>query len=244
MPVLTVAEEPWTALTTIASPSVAILPLGVLEAHGPHLPLATDVVIAEAMADAAAIRLDQAGWTVLRMPAMSYATAPFAAAFPGTVSVSPEIVTRLVLDVAGAVSRQGVERLAVANAHLDPAHRSALADALSETDLPLVIPDLARRRHAQRLGAEFASGACHAGRFETSIVMAARPDLVREEARVALAPNPASLSEAIADGKTTFAEAGGPDAYFGWPADATPDEGRQLIATLGDILAEAVLETA
>ena len=244
MPVLTLAAVPWTAVRDRPGegPVVAVLPLGVLEAHGPHLPLATDVIIAEAMADGAAFQLDAAGWTVLRLPAMPYAAAPFAEAFPGTVSISADIVTRLILDVAAAMVRHGVGCLAIANAHLDPAHRTALADALSETDLRLAIPDIARRRHAARLGEEFASGACHAGRFETSIVLAARPDLVRDDVRAGLAANPASLSDAIVAGKSTFAEAGGPDAYFGWPADASAEEGEHLIMTLGEILTEAVLE--
>ena len=71
-------------------------------------------------------------------------------------------------------------------------------------------------------------------------MMAERPDLVREAVRAALPPNPASLSTAIHAGIGTFAEAGGPRAYFGWPADATAEEGRATIATLGEILEEAV----
>ena len=244
MAVVNLADVPWTAVRDMPkdAPVVAILPLGVLEAHGPHLPLTTDTIIAEAMAEAAGDQLDAAGWHVLILPALSYAAAPFAAAFPGTISVSAEIVTRLVQDVAAAVVQQGVTCLAVANAHLDPAHRTSLADALSESDLPIIIPDIARRRHASRLGEEFASGACHAGRFETSIVLAVRPDLVDDTIQETLVANPASLSTAIAAGQVTFAEAGGPDAYFGWPADATPEEGEHLIMTLGEILTEAVLE--
>jgi creatinine amidohydrolase len=57
-----------------------------------------------------------------------------------------------------------------------------------------------------------------------------------------LAPNPHSLVDAIRDGRTTFASAGGPDAYFGFPAEATAEEGRAIVATLGDILADAVVE--
>jgi creatinine amidohydrolase len=60
--------------------------------------------------------------------------------------------------------------------------------------------------------------------------------------RRGLPPVLASLSVAIRDGKTTFEAAGGPRAYFGWPADATADEGLAHLATLGDILAQAVLE--
>ena len=82
--------------------------------------------------------------------------------------------------------------------------------------------------------------ACHAGRFETSVVLAERPDLVRDGIRAELPANPASLSRAIREGKTSFEAAGGPRAYFGWPADATAEEGRALIDALGGILEQAV----
>jgi creatinine amidohydrolase len=66
--------------------------------------------------------------------------------------------------------------------------------------------------------------------------------LVRDAVARELPPNPASLSEAIARGRSSFHEAGGPRAYFGWPADATAREGRETVAELGRILADAVLE--
>jgi creatinine amidohydrolase len=105
-----------------------------------------------------------------------------------------------------------------------------------------VFPDLTRKPWGLRLGEEFATGACHAGRYETSVVMAEAPDDVREEIRAGLSPNPASLSDAIRAGKSTFADADGPQAYFGWPADASAREGRETVAALGGILADAVRE--
>jgi creatinine amidohydrolase len=90
----------------------------------------------------------------------------------------------------------------------------------------VTFPDITRKPWAVRLTAEFKSGACHAGQFETSIVMAERPDLVRESIRVTLDPNPTSLSQAIREGKKTFEEAGGPSAYFGFPRGASAAEGR------------------
>jgi creatinine amidohydrolase len=224
--------------------TVALLPCGALEAHGPHLPLSTDIVIAEAMARDGAARLEAAGLNAVLLPSLAFTAAPFAADFEGTLSVAPATVTALVLDLARELTRQGFALLGVANAHLDPAHRGSLAEAAararSERLLKLVCPDLTRKPWAKRLSEEFRSGACHAGRFEGSIVMAARPDLVREEIRHALEPNPASLSSAIQVGARTFAEAGGPRAYFGWPADASAEEGRRSVAVLGTILAEAV----
>ena len=71
--------------------------------------------------------------------------------------------------------------------------------------------------------------------------MSEQPDVVREPVRRSLAPNPASLSQAIKTGKRSFAEAGGPRAYFGSPAAASAEEGRRTIDVLGGILEEAVL---
>ncbi|HET9983409.1 MAG TPA: creatininase family protein [Longimicrobiales bacterium] len=224
--------------------AVAILPVGAIEAHGPHLPLATDVVIAEAMARAGAERLAAGGADAVLLPPLCYTAAPFAAAFPGTLSVSPETVTALVLDVARALTAQGWRALALANAHFDPTHVNALRAAVSEASaaglLPVVFPDITRRRLAERLTEEFRSGACHAGQYETSIVLATAPTLVREEMRGTLPPVAASLTDAIRVGVRTFEAAGGDRAYFGAPAAASAEEGTRTIDVLGALLEEAV----
>ncbi len=224
---------------------VAILPVGALEAHGPHLPLATDVIIAEAMAQAGAQLVAAAGKEVVVLPALPYTAAPFAEGFSGTVSLPRATIAQLVADIAAELARQGVSCLALANAHLDPTHLGALADAadlVRAAGTPrMVHPDLTRKPWAGRLTEEFKSGACHAGQYETSVVMAARPELVQDEVRSALPDNPRSLSRAIAEGHRTFEAAGGPEAYFGYPGAATADEGRATIEVLGQILAEAIL---
>lgn len=226
--------------------ALAVLPAGATEAHGPHLPLGTDVTIGEAMAEAGAERLSGRGLQVLLLPPLAYTPARFAAAFPGTVSVTPATLASLVVDIATSLHRSGIGTLAVANAHFDPGHLEALhaaVDAVRERSLmTLVFPDVTRRPWGSRLSEEFRSGACHAGRYEGSVVLARTPELVRTEVMEGLPPNPASLSVAIRDGASSFAEAGGPDAYFGYPAEATADEGERTIATLGQILEEAVVD--
>jgi creatinine amidohydrolase len=248
MAIRELAEMTWEEARDLDRPrTVAVLPVGAVEAHGPHLPLGTDIIIAEAMARAGAGRIAAQGVGVVMLPPLPYTAAPFGAGFSGTLSVAAATVTALLLDLARELTRQGFAALAIANAHLDPVHRDALAAAedaaRKERLLPVICPDLTRKPWASRLTEEFKSGACHAGRYEGSIVLAARPDLVRDDVRRALEPNPASLSAAIRDGKRTFEEAGGPRAYFGWPADATVEEGRSTVETLGEVLAEAVLGT-
>ena len=239
------AAMTWEEARDAAGPkSAAILPVGAIEAHGPHLPLETDVIIAQAMARSGAARLAGRGLSVVVLPALTYTAAAFAQGFHGTLSLRPETVTATVLDIAGSLNRHGFGLLAIANAHLDPAHLASLDAAvkLIRRDLGLAVafPNLAAKPWALRLSDEFKSGACHAGQFETSIVLAERPELVRDAARAALPPNPASLSRAIRDGKQSFEEAGGARAYFGFPAQATEEEGRATIETLGAILDEAV----
>jgi creatinine amidohydrolase len=235
----------WEEARDAAGPgSVAILPVGAIEAHGPHLPLETDVIIAQAMARAGAARLAARGLRVLLLPPLTYTSAGFARGFAGTLSLRPETVVATVVDIAGSLRQHGYTVLAIANAHLDPDHLASIEAAVNQIRraprLRVAFPNLAVKPWALRLSDEFKSGACHAGQFETSIVLAERPDLVREATMAALPPNPASLSRAIREGKMEFEEAGGPRAYFGYPAQATAEEGRATIEALGAILDEAV----
>jgi creatinine amidohydrolase len=223
--------------------TVAILPVGAIEAHGPHLPLGTDDVIALAMARAGAEQLSARRWSAAILPVLPYTAAPFGAAFAGTLSISPQACAALVADIGCETARHGLAALVLANAHLDPAHLGALAESVRLAEARgarIIFPDLTRRAAAERLTEEFRTGACHAGRFEGSIVLAERPELVRSQLAAALPAVPASLSGAIRSGATTFAQAGGPRAYFGAPAEASADEGRTTIAALGGILADAV----
>lgn len=234
----------WPQFEEGEGPSVALLPIGSLEAHGPHLPVGTDVLISEAMAREGARALAGEGYRPLLLPAIPYSPAPFAEEFTGTLSIRPTTLTALLVDLARSLAKQRVAALAIANSHFDPANLDALAAARDDIqrDLPIrfAYPDLTRRKMAERLTEEFRSGACHAGRYETSILLAERPDLVHEGIRHKLDEVPVSLVEAIRAGKRTFRQAGGPNAYFGAPAHATVAEGRATVALLGEILAEAV----
>jgi creatinine amidohydrolase len=235
----------WEEARDAAGPGcVAILPVGAIEAHGPHLPLETDVIIAQAMARSGAARLAARGLRVVVLPPLTYTAAAFAQGFAGTLSLRPETVTATLLDIAGSLTRHGFGVLAIANAHLDPGHLASLEAAVNgirhDSGLAVAFPNLAAKPWAVRLSDEFRSGACHAGQFETSMVLAERPELVREATRAALPANPASLSRAIRDGKQSFEDAGGARAYFGFPSQATAEEGRKTIEVLGAILDEAV----
>ncbi len=228
---------------------VAILPMGAVEAHGPHLPLLTDGIIAAAMSESAAVVLREKGMMAWVLPPLHYAPAPFAEGFPGTVTIRRETQAMIVADVVESLERQGIGVVVVANAHFDPEHIGALRDGIAlfakrcpNSSVRVVFPDVTRKPWALRLTDEFKSGACHAGQYETSVVMAREPNEVRHDERKELPAVPASLSQAIASGTPTFEAAGMVDAYCGDPAEATVLEGVETIRVLGRILVDAILE--
>jgi creatinine amidohydrolase len=222
---------------------VLILPVGSTEPHGPHLPLATDVVISEGMADRAARLLRERDVPALVLPPIAYSVTDFAEGFAGGVSLRFETARDVIADVLAGLGRQGFRRFAVANSHLEPRHVESIAAAIEASGIAVAFPDKRRRRWAEALTDEFRSGACHAGQYETSLVLAERPDLVHDDLREGLPPVEASLSAAIRDGKQTFLEAGGDRAYFGYPASASADEGEATYAVLARMLVTSVEET-
>jgi creatinine amidohydrolase len=226
------ADLAYPDLEAVGAGAVALLPLGATEPHGPHAPLGTDTLISVAICERAAARLE-GEITVLVLPAVAYGVTRYAAAFPGAVSIGEETLHTLVTEICS-----DFERAILVNSHFEPEQ----VNTLRETGLPLL--DLTRRANLERLTDEFREGSCHAGRYETSLVLADRPELVHEERMGSLPPNPVSMPDEIAAGRTNFLALGMDRAYSGSPAEATAAEGEQTFETLTDMLVELVREVA
>lgn len=220
---------------------VLLLPVGAVEPHGPHAPLGTDQLISTGMCARAAERLaDDPALRVLVLPAVGYGVTDLAAAFPGCVSIGADTLRALVTDVCRALTAQGLHRIVVVNNHFEPAHVTALRAACAQAGVAYL--DLVRRRNAQRLTEEFRSGSCHAGQYETSLVLADRPDLVDRAVAETLPDVRVDLPAMMAAGHGSFAELGMEHAYCGSPAGATVEEGQSSFDTLTDMLVELIRE--
>jgi creatinine amidohydrolase len=215
---------------------IVLLPIGATEAHGPHLPLFTDAVLSEELARRAALALEAGGRSVLIAPTLAYSVTEYAGGFAGTISIQPETAIDLVADVCSSLIGQGFRKVCLVNSHLEPAHVTSLKQALervhARTGVRPAFPDQLEKRWARTLSEEYKRGACHAGSYETSLMLAARSALVRAEVSAQLPPRPIDLARAMKEGKRTFMEAGAPEAYFGDPAAATVAEGDDLYARL------------
>jgi len=237
------------ALTTeeaagaLCAGTVLLLPIGSLEAHGPHLPLETDVIIAVETARRAGELLAARGITALLLPPLAYSTAECARSFAGTASVPPDAVTSQIGAIARALAPGGGPLLCLVNAHLEPAHLRALRAAVSDAEgsgCRIVFPDQTRRPNVEAFGEEFRLGGGHAGGYETSLVLAAG-GRVDDAVRRGLAPNPVDLAAALRSGPADFRAVGGARAYFGDPAAASGEEGERLYSLLACMVVQAAV---
>jgi creatinine amidohydrolase len=170
---------------------------------------------------------------VLVLPAVPYGVTRYSSAFPGGVSIGEETLSSLVTEIAASVGP-----LVLVNSHFEPEQ----VETLRSTGLPLL--DLTRRKHAEKLTEEFRSGSCHAGRYETSLVLADRPELVHVDRMLALEERHVDMPAAIRAGETDFVAMGMDQAYCGSPAEASSEEGRQTYETLTEMLVELIREVA
>jgi creatinine amidohydrolase len=241
---MNLAAASWTAVRGFLDrhpDAVALVPVGATEAHGPHLPLATDVIIAEGTARRALVALRERGRPAAVAPAIVYSVTDYAGGFAGTVSLPAEVARAHVRAVCDGLRAAGFRRVCLVNAHLEPAHVAVLREAAAAAGAALADPT--ERRFARTLTEEFKRGACHAGSYETSLVLAERPELVDDTARAGLPPRPIDLAKAMRAGVKTFVEAGAAEAYFGDPAAATVEEGEAIYARLVAMVVAVVDET-
>ena len=201
---------------------VLAVPVGSTEQHGPHLPLSTDTDVAVALAEALARRRSD----VLVAPAVAYGSSGEHAGFTGTLSIGPA-ATELLLVELGRSAAATARRLLLVSAHggnAEPVARAAARLRAEGLDLLVFSPRW--------------PGDAHAGRTETSVQLALRPDRVR--AGEAAAGNTAELRTLMPALRRHGVRAASPNGVLGDPAGASAAEGRRLLAAAGDELAAAV----
>jgi creatinine amidohydrolase len=255
---LELGKIPFTEVARLAKSgrALTILPVGVVEEHGAHLPLGLDSFAAETYAAAAAPHLGEAGYEVVVAPTINYGVARAAIDFPGTLSLEPETLRSMVVEIGRSLARHGLNRLVILNGHRDMHHMKALDDAKST---------LVGEKTAQVLCVGFASdpqmtAACyregvkqyykspkpdlegHGGESETSVALYSFPELVNREVIKTLDANFDYDVEAFRNETKDYGTISGGRGYFGWPQAATAETGKQLVAVRGRNIAQVILK--
>jgi creatinine amidohydrolase len=222
---LEAARTPWTDVAARLRGGVAVLPFGALEQHGPHLPLATDTLTAEAVARRLAERIDG-----VLLPALPYGDTWNNAGYPGTVGLATSTVLAIATDIGRAVAGAGAALFVVVNG--DWGNRLPLAQAMRTLSsegiraIALDYPGMDDAIAELRESRPAAPGLNHAEEVETSIVLAIDPDLVHRERYTAEYPDfPADFGTRPMQ-LHPFSQSG----VFGDPATATAAKGEEILA--------------
>jgi creatinine amidohydrolase len=150
----------------------------------------------------------------------------------------------MLTDILVSLVGQGFKHNVLVNNHFEPEHVQTLHLAIDtverQTGALTGYLDLTRGYRAKELTDEVREGGSHAGQYETSLVLADRPDLVRREIAAELPDVPVNLADVLAAGSKDFTEIGMTEAYNGSPARATPEEGRASFEKLTDMLVEQI----
>ena len=210
----------WTEVAA-APPRVLLVPVGSCEQHGPHLPLDTDTRIASEVARRVARRRTD----VVVAPPLAYGASGEHQSFAGTLSIGTEALTTVLVELGRSACTDGQpwSLLVLVNGHggnLWAVQRAV--EVLRHEDRPVV-----------SWAPVVPGGDAHAGRTETSLLLAIAPDVVREPRPVgATEPLPQLMDGMRAGGVAAVSDNG----VLGDTTGASADEGRRALDSLVDDL--------
>ncbi|WP_348550238.1 creatininase family protein [Acidithiobacillus sp.] len=227
--------------------AVVVLPAGAIEQHGLHLPCAVDSMIASAVVGGALSLLEE-DIKAYALPAITYGKSEEHIHFPGTITLTGELLLQTVIEIGESIYRSGFRKLLIVNAHggqpqvLDIAAREL---RLRHGDFLII----ARSVWSVAYDNEFLSEeekrlAMHAGHAETALLLALAPNLVNMDLAVKNVPEVfpcPSLSKdrpALAWCARDFGESG----VIGDPRHASAEQGRALLSDLTRSWATGICE--
>ncbi len=178
----------WLAASTTdfagAAGWIAVLPIAAIEQHGPHLPVGVDTYIAEAYL--ARVRKLSAQRCVTVLPVYAIGTSDEHRGFAGTLTLSPATLLQALIEIGASVRRAGIAKLVIVNSHGGNVPTMDLAARQLRQRHGMLVVHCSWSRFGYPPGLftddELVHG-IHGGDVETSIMLAARPNLVRNERR-------------------------------------------------------------
>jgi len=232
-----------------ASGSVAVLPVGSVEQHGHHLPVGTDTILVDAIAQLAAERADSVPLLVL--PPVWAGFSPHHVSFGGAVTADFRTLHQYLTDITESLISSGFDAVLLLNGHggnisLVNGTADTVGDAHPDTSvLSLTYFQLANT-FIDEIRDSDPGGMGHGGEFETSLMLSIRPDLVRRDRM-----NVTYRSEPYDDAGREMFDSGPLSIYrpfdeytdegqLGDPTLATEEKGDELYDRLGDAIGRVV----
>lgn len=218
----------------------AIVSVGSIEQHGPHLPLNMDTLDGDELSRRIAVKLGDA----LAAPTIRPGCSGHHMEFPGTITVPPETLMDVIRSYCRSLDEHGFEHIALVPTHggnFAPVKTVApqIAREIDATVIPLANLD----EHMQLMneglseaGIEYDQDVIHAGAAETAIVLAVREDLVRVENFERGAEGEISTARLLSEGFKTITENG----VLGDPTEATAEAGETIIEKVANVYVDQI----
>lgn len=204
----------------VSDDKVVIFPIGAVEEHGGHLPLATDSIQPIELAERVARKTG-----AIIIPPLKYGNCASTADFPGTISIRPETLKAIVVDILKELARHGVRNVLIISGHAGRTHIAAIKNAAGDVVktenikvMALSDYDIVYKFRGEE---DFPKDDGHAGMIETSRIMAIRPELVKEDRKGDIPDFPPYM--VLRDASRYF-----PTGAMGYPERATADIGKRL----------------
>lgn len=220
------------AAAALSAARLAILPVGSLEQHGPHLTLDTDAAVAESIARHLGAEL---GSLAVLCPTVGYGLSEHHLSFPGTISLRPATFLSLIGDILESLAHHGLRRVLIVNGHGGNVDALRLAGRAARRDRSMLVASLMWATVAADASAEAAGSPAygHACEVETSVALALLPDRVRADRLGPPAPRH-SVDELTDPPRPTVDEAvwleqWSDDGALGDPRLATEEAGEEIV---------------
>lgn len=203
---------------------VAILPMGSTEQHGPHLPLGVDIFLAEGIAKRVCMQIG-----AVLLPTVPFGYSWVWRDIPGTVSIQQKNLEAVIKDIAHSLDRYNVKILIIINGHdaNGSSIKYAARELVDEIGMQVIYfsyPNL-HEVLTQYCDSPAWHGMIHACEFETSLMLALKPELVHMEKAVREYPAMPDLYGKSAVSLGSLSESG----VFGDPTLATAEKGQEIL---------------
>ncbi len=226
--------------------TVLIIPTAAIEQHGHHLPLATDTLINNYLLGLALARIP-ADLHIYALAPVCYGKSNEHIGFPGTLSVSRDTFMAVLRDIAASLNAAGFKKIVFFNSH---GGNHSLIDVMARdlrAEFGLRVFCLYGGGAATGLGAQEAAYGFHAGEVETSILLAATPELVHTDQYtvnyIAKVGDPGVLKPEFAYATYAWLTRDiAPSGVMGDPNPSTAENGRRWAEEMSIRMADAIVE--
>lgn len=242
--------------------AVVLWAMGVIEQHGPHLPLATDVYVPMAVLRQARRILAERGIESIIAPPFYWGINAVSSSFPGSFKVRVPVMIELMKDVFASLAGDGFRRVFCLSGHGDALHNRTIYDGIlagcgedgiqghfvldpamrDRLGLDAEDPRLVAYEKRRAGSPQFLD--IHAGESETSVLLSEYCDVCRRDLIPGLRPTNLTgedLKLWRRGGRHALTVT--PLGYFGDPATATPEKGRDILVENGVLVADAIERT-